>query len=497
MTDNIDKKRKTYISCIKIGGVPILPPLITPSKRLQMQLYRKQAVAVEKRIKTRIEQEKLTLALNKTLESSLAFDSLALEICDEKNLEQNLVPFKTKSSQLSCNIFDVTEYNDNGIILFNEFDNCESQVDTTYIKNNGASRGNRKPSTKVTQPRLIRSNSYTLDAPSPILMEHFKKHIRESPSKIKVKEIVQKIDILPSTLPYTSSDVSVTSSLLANTVQKNLQLTSHSVNEIIKDLANVHFGDGNNSKTNKAMSDNNYTPEFISFINTPNLNVSNNSQRVMNSKCCGDSIDTTDQLDSSSILLIDFESDTGENLTFCCDDSLSKISAIDTDVCCSPYQIENGKNSCSRVLFTDTSIPQRFQEERAATILTAAVRGYLVRRLKRTERVKNLVQTIRDALLCAMSLHSEKNDSIQPPDVELHRRLIQQISAACYEFYDIFFNLTIKEKMELIAVDRLRIKEKLKRPSISLNTDSEKSESSLRSSPALKQKKTLLSSLVA
>lgn len=51
-----------------------------------------------------------------------------------------------------------------------------------------------------------------------------------------------------------------------------------------------------------------------------------------------------------------------------------------------------------------------------------------MRRLMATERVRGLIQTIKDALICAMELHSESTENIDASDVELHRRLIQQVN---------------------------------------------------------------------
>lgn len=54
------------------------------------------------------------------------------------------------------------------------------------------------------------------------------------------------------------------------------------------------------------------------------------------------------------------------------------------------------------------------------------MKGYLTRRLLRTEKVQSLIDTIKDALLCALQLHTAEN--IDESDVELHRRLINQVS---------------------------------------------------------------------
>lgn len=61
-------------------------------------------------------------------------------------------------------------------------------------------------------------------------------------------------------------------------------------------------------------------------------------------------------------------------------------------------------------------------------MIGAHVKGYLVRRIMATDKVRGLIQTIKDALICAMELHSESTENINASDVELHRRLIQQVS---------------------------------------------------------------------
>jgi acetylornithine deacetylase/succinyl-diaminopimelate desuccinylase-like protein len=105
---------------------------------------------------------------------------------------------------------------------------------------------------------------------------------------------------------------------------------------------------------------------------------------------------------------------------------------------------------------------RKMDRGRAASVIGAAAKGYLVRRLIRTEKVQSLIETIKDALLCAIQLHGA--EVIEEADVELHRRLIQQVSAACHAFHDIFFSLSTKEQMGLIALDRQRRIEKANRP---------------------------------
>ncbi|XP_028027468.1 uncharacterized protein LOC114240965 isoform X2 [Bombyx mandarina] len=95
------------------------------------------------------------------------------------------------------------------------------------------------------------------------------------------------------------------------------------------------------------------------------------------------------------------------------------------------------------------------RERAAATKIVSYAKGYLVRRLMRTERVRGIVQTIKDALLCALQLHQER-EGIRGADVDLHRRLIQQITAACYSLHDTFITSSPSERCAMIAADRKR-----------------------------------------
>ncbi|XP_035440430.2 uncharacterized protein LOC118269429 isoform X3 [Spodoptera frugiperda] len=95
------------------------------------------------------------------------------------------------------------------------------------------------------------------------------------------------------------------------------------------------------------------------------------------------------------------------------------------------------------------------EQHAAATKIVAVAKGYLVRRLMRTDRVQSTVQTIKDALLCALQLHQDR-EGIRGADVDLHRRLIQQITAACYSLHDTFVASTAAERCAMIAADRGR-----------------------------------------
>ncbi|XP_046966016.1 uncharacterized protein LOC124534299 isoform X2 [Vanessa cardui] len=118
--------------------------------------------------------------------------------------------------------------------------------------------------------------------------------------------------------------------------------------------------------------------------------------------------------------------------------------------------IQNSINSmCGRTTKSKMYRAPTSKERWAATKIVAHAKGYLVRRLMKSERVQATVQTIKDALMCALQLHQDR-EGIRGADVDLHRRLIQQITAACYSLHDTFVASTAAERCAMIAADRSR-----------------------------------------
>ena len=63
------------------------------------------------------------------------------------------------------------------------------------------------------------------------------------------------------------------------------------------------------------------------------------------------------------------------------------------------------------------------------------------------------IQTIRDTTLCLKELN-QGSLTILPSDVDLHRRLLQQLSGAIHQLHEIFFECPTAERMSLIGRDR-------------------------------------------
>ncbi|XP_022237046.1 uncharacterized protein LOC106476563 [Limulus polyphemus] len=81
--------------------------------------------------------------------------------------------------------------------------------------------------------------------------------------------------------------------------------------------------------------------------------------------------------------------------------------------------------------------------------LTAAAKGFLTRLLMKSDRVQGVIQTIKDTLECALKFHQEtpiKKGYVTLQDAELHKRLLTQLTAACYELHSIFFRTFYQRK---------------------------------------------------
>ncbi|XP_061844050.2 uncharacterized protein cp110 isoform X1 [Nerophis lumbriciformis] len=101
--------------------------------------------------------------------------------------------------------------------------------------------------------------------------------------------------------------------------------------------------------------------------------------------------------------------------------------------------------------------------ERWRLLLLAAVKGYLTRRLLRTERVTQLVRTVGDTqqFLQAFQQQIAKGDMCSKEDRLLQQRVSLQLRVARYELYYIFFSLSVAERMQLISLDRELVRDRV------------------------------------
>ena len=97
---------------------------------------------------------------------------------------------------------------------------------------------------------------------------------------------------------------------------------------------------------------------------------------------------------------------------------------------------------------------------RASTIINAYVRGFLIRKLMMTIYVQEHVRNIRETLQLVLSLDDQR--AVGPvQNILLKAKLFRQLQSDLYNFNEIFFKYSTKEKMKIISADReIRSKKK-------------------------------------
>ncbi|KAG5897972.1 hypothetical protein JTB14_013546 [Gonioctena quinquepunctata] len=414
------------------------------------------------------------------------------------------------------------------------------------------------------KPRLIRSNSYTLEAPSPMLLAHLEKCNKlecqgtDERSEVNCRNVSsfentyvpfensefnslntvynvntskaddpeEVVEILSPRIEVIQTDISVQQITVNgnkdSATENDFDFSDHDC-QLIRVLRKIPenyskqiielIEKQRKEKLSKAESLRKIEKQFLDEFSKKDLSLQENVER--NESNTSDRIKTP--YDSSGRPKTGERSYSTTTLSPSQSLSYSVSSSNDTLVADSPsiklihFEYEGGKaNESERFVTADKSMDdlqsprvpkdnsnfsrelfprlcdgldlESLKQDWAARVIGAHVRGYLTRRLLRTERVQSLIETIKDALLCALQLHNA--DNIDESDVELHRRLINQVSAACYAFHDIFFSLSLPEQMSVIAVDRHRKIEKAKRPisaPVSGRSRSNSSQSSARS----------------
>ncbi|XP_060519288.1 centriolar coiled-coil protein of 110 kDa [Cylas formicarius] len=497
-----------YVSCIKLNGKPILPPLITSERRKEINMHKQQAIKLEQRLKNC---RALRKHLNDLLTTRCLIESPNLDgSFGDSHIEALEIPNFDKGAKklvhLNKDIVEVTEYVGDTVKVIvdrselkSNCDNCENP-ETSLVSNVMCKNESKVEPELLNKPRLIRSNSYTLEAPSPLLLAHLRKisdcsqgstdRLRsssESGGYSSINTVYQndnsKLEEIKSpTIEVFQTDISVQQIMVntnkpeeANTTKEQKRATF-----FMKDPFDVLDADCEFMKVLKEIPEN-YADQIMELVRKQQ----SEQQQRLDRYDCNYSPDESNMSPLSATEKTKPRSRIRRSSTFSMSPSQSihySLSESDTLTAPNtpPLKLIDLENRCEVL---NTSSPSRKstwkdnlkhleisrelfpatqnREAWAASIIGAHVKGYLTRRLLRTERVQKLIETIRDVLMCALELH--RSDHIDAKDVELHRRLIQQISAACYAFHDIFFDLSIRDQMQIIANDRQRKIDRLKR----------------------------------
>ncbi|XP_029944969.1 centriolar coiled-coil protein of 110 kDa isoform X2 [Salarias fasciatus] len=106
------------------------------------------------------------------------------------------------------------------------------------------------------------------------------------------------------------------------------------------------------------------------------------------------------------------------------------------------------------------------EQQRAFCHIGAIVRGFLTRRLLKTEKLKHLRQTVVDTQEFIRSFQTEasqKRGIYSAQDLSLQERVRAQLRAALYDIHDIFFEMPLVDRLALLQQEReLRAERKLR-----------------------------------
>ncbi|KAM3624302.1 uncharacterized protein V6R79_021802 [Siganus canaliculatus] len=157
-----------------------------------------------------------------------------------------------------------------------------------------------------------------------------------------------------------------------------------------------------------------------------------------------------------------------------------------------PFPV-SGSRLGDTLTFPALSQPASSPPEHYRTLLAALVKGFLTRRLLRTERVTQLVRTIRDSQHFLQALQQQspgRGEFCSRQDVALQERVTLQLRAARYEVNDIFFSLSGGERMQLISWDRELAREReMRQQSGQTNQPRRKSSLSAATQKSLQRKR--------
>ncbi|XP_066901900.1 uncharacterized protein Cp110 isoform X2 [Halyomorpha halys] len=490
-----------YVSCFRFQGEQILPPILTDEERQQCQTYKQQAINVEKKIQERrllkakqLEsvQEELSQCEDENTSSAemevLEFIRKALG--DSNDLEEVKLLISQVGEELqkrrSFGSRDST-FNDIDSISLNQstdlynleaasnyFDKLNLNESAPYVSHadlqsvsknydvkHTVSEGNIFEHVAIENPKVV----FEPEEPSP--------EFSSITNQLPFDEVTSESSRNPDQSPF--DEVTLESSrnsnqLMFDEVPESLLPESKKLSNSFNEKVSPAKSTGCEETTPpKLIRSNSYTldspsPSVLMYLRS--LALENSSEKVEISNKVIKNLNNfwkDEEPKESSLLTAVSEMENGvENVESdnsdkeennYCTIINNKVSPLkNPDEQNGHYTHFNNKVS----LLSDVSNEIDEEKGKAAMIIQAAARGFLVRRLMKTQKIKDLKVIIKEAVLCAWNLYGEQ--AVSPADVQLHERIIQQVTAACYELHSIFCNWSTTDRMALIKSDREKLK---------------------------------------
>ncbi|CAB3376212.1 Hypothetical predicted protein [Cloeon dipterum] len=360
------KMEDCYVSCIKINGRPILPPILDEEEREMLRSYRELALQIEFKVKDRKKETEIQIlqAQSKKNETDLP--------------QSQMSPVPTESTELNLDL--------------------DSSSEATMFSSTPGHR-------------LIRSDSYTLENPSQALLDSFaESEISETPSLTDKRP--------KSALPKYSCGRKKTAKVATIVSPKKKKLRQR--REVWKETESV---------------DSEETVIEVDYMN--NLIKSMREEYELKMEQL-----RQQQEEEKMRIKEEFLSQQHELLR------KLNINSPPNRPASPPIKVERSP-AVSKSLADLTN-------RMCQLPLAALVRGYIVRRLHKTERVERIKAQIKDTLFLAINIH-EQPQPLSPADIMLHGRLIQQLDQSLNELHTLFFENSLADRLKVIATDRERM----------------------------------------
>lgn len=536
----MNTEKAIYVSCIRVDGKPILPPLVSFSvhfmilklmtdlpcqmnddRRRAMRQLRDEAVAVELRAKQRrraqlLEQVQVILdkcvtldelnvskvepskyrlisepllrtpvrvntSLSEPAKETLPITSYSLPstpIIDEisiQNLHKKFLSMKQETKDTSISECSSAVSTDLGPYMHNSDSDLSSTDSSTPRAMSDTDVSTSLDCSTPIKSQRVRRLSYTLDAPSPVLLKVMQNKAAIEQEKTAVK-VVPKLNLsdsdesskselsYPKAVADRREDVqsetsietcTMTSVKPSNTNNEDSPNRQNQVNFNHKPFAADDVTNGNSTDKHKQAS-----PPHRS-LNESNKPNSNEPSRDTNGNTHRKEVPRGANLIEEFLMqqekmmneLLEKQAKEQERLVNMFKEQEEQlVMQLQVQTTQQPT-IARSKSPARR------SLQQSFDRSAKARCLfesghlSALVRGYLTRRLLATDRVQSIIQTIRDTTTCLKELN-QGSMTILPSDVELHRRLLQQLNGAIHALHEIFFEWDVNERMLVIARDR-------------------------------------------
>ncbi|XP_053670577.1 uncharacterized protein LOC128720899 [Anopheles nili] len=497
-----------FVSVFKLDGVPILPPVMNDEVRALAAMYRQKAIEIEKRLEERRrasldtktgpkeiqkvsspETEQATvdvnnatemLLLKRTADPAISEDPLASSSVEDRIDWQSMTRTVTPTSEESlpwlplvrCNTYNLEKPSLDLTTL--QETNHSTPIDHAKAPAGKQNMAVRSLATNSPGYKAVdgKSSEGLQNAIDPVYKETTSRHetVKEEKSKMKMRNVPlnRKTSSPKISRSSTGSDIesyqalkrfadSLTSKELKKLMKrqeaerllldKRFREKAQELTALCKPFITTN---GKSPSSNGLLSSRTKTPEL------------NPASSVSQLSLCDISYDSCTDTDEAAYHTCHANGTSEENVNNTLEemttprDASNSAETIDVypTLIRSKEQDANGNDDI-------TLLPHRMvelQQYRAATIINAHVRGYLTRRLFKTEEVQSIKSTIVDIVCYIMSSGEKKK--VDESKASIHRSAGKDIAFCLDLLHDIFVTFTTEQRMQMIHRDRC-IKQKL------------------------------------